>query len=209
MLGLHTTPEIPGISVPPGRQPPAPGSQTSSPSRRCRRSLCSQPGGARLSAALAAFRRVAFTSRFPSAGLSHSLRFRFATPCEVGDILRSGCYPCRIQATSEPPGRLPPAPGSYIHRPDPLPGELCGQLGRAELSAAFAGSRSVALTLRTHPLLDVGLTTLLSIALSRCRPATCSVCTLPLPLRAGKYPLAANHPAPGSYCDKRGEALLP
>jgi hypothetical protein len=31
--------------------------------------------------------------------------FRFATPCEVGDILRYGCYPCLVQAESEPPGR--------------------------------------------------------------------------------------------------------
>jgi hypothetical protein len=34
-------------------------------------------------------------------------------------------------------------------------------------------------------------TTLLSIALRRCRPAASSVCTLPLSLRAGEYPLAA------------------
>jgi hypothetical protein len=113
--------------------------------------LCSQSGVAALSATFVAFRPVAFASRVPTVGLSHSLAFDSLTPCEVGDILRCGCYPCLIQAESEPPGRLPPAPGSYIHRSFPLPVELCGQLGRAGLSAAFAAFRPVALTLRTHP----------------------------------------------------------
>jgi hypothetical protein len=42
--------------------------------------------------------------------------FRFAPSCEVDGILRFGCYPCLVQAESEPPGRLPPAPGSCPYR---------------------------------------------------------------------------------------------
>jgi len=72
------------------------------------------------------------------------------------------------------------------------------QLGSARLSTAFAAFRPVAFTLR-FPSVGRGLTTLLSIAQSRCRPTASSVCTLPLSLRVGEYPLAANHPAPGSY----------
>jgi len=32
--------------------------------------------------------------------------------------------PCVIQADTEPPGRLPPAPGSHIRRALPSPGDL-------------------------------------------------------------------------------------
>lgn len=42
-------------------------------------------------------------------------------------------------------------------------------MDRAELSTAFAASRSVALTLRTHPLLDVGL---YDTAFDRCEPVS-------------------------------------
>jgi len=34
------------------------------------------------------------------------------------------CNPWFIQAEPEPPGRLPPAPGSHIRRAGPLPGAL-------------------------------------------------------------------------------------
>jgi len=47
-----------------------------------------------------------------------------------------------------------------------------------------------------NPSVDRGLTTLLSITLSRCRPTASSVCTLPLGLRVDKDPLAAT---PGSH----------
>jgi len=58
------------------------------------------------------------------------------------------------------------------------------------------------LGLRTHPF-DVGLHDTAFDRLRRCRPAASSVCTLPLSLWAGKYPLTAIHPASGSYCGTR------
>jgi len=70
-----------------------------------------------------------------SVDLSHSLALHSLSSCEVDGILRYVCYPCLIQAESEPPGRRPPAPGSYIHRLLPLPVKLCGRRGRAALSA--------------------------------------------------------------------------
>jgi len=39
-------------------------------------------------------------------------------------ILRYGRNPCVIQADTEPPGRLPPAPGSHVRRSTPSPGDL-------------------------------------------------------------------------------------
>jgi hypothetical protein len=39
-------------------------------------------------------------------------------------ILRYGRNPCVIQADTEPPGRLPPAPGSHVRRSAPSPGDL-------------------------------------------------------------------------------------
>jgi len=67
---------------------------------------------------------------------------------------------------------------------------LYGRLGWLHFASTFADSRAVVLALR-HPLVDVGHTTLLSFALRRCRPTASSVCTLPLSLWVGKYPLAA------------------
>lgn len=90
-------------------------------------------------------------------------RFPFATPCEVGDILRYGCYPCLVRAESEPPGRRPPAPGSSSHRHYPVAGMTSDRVGSARLSPAFAASRLVAFTSRL-PSVARGLTTLLSIA---------------------------------------------
>ena len=71
----------------------------------------------------------------------------------------------------------------------PLLGHLCGRPGPAELSSAFADSRPVIFASR-HPSVDIGHTTLLSFALSRCRPTASSVCTLPLALWVDKDPLA-------------------
>jgi len=98
------------------------------------------------------------------AGLSRPFTcFAFAAPCEVGDILRYGCYPCLVQAESEPPGRRPPAPGTSSHRHNPVTGMTSDRMGSARLLAAFAVSRPVAFTLR-FPSVARGLTTLLSIA---------------------------------------------
>jgi len=116
----------------------------------------------RLSASLPPVDRLS-PSRVPGFDRSHLLAFDSLTPCKVDDILRFGCYPCLIQAESEPPGRRPPAPGSSIHRGPPLPGLLYGRSGSAVLSSAFAGSHSVVLILAdTHPLMEA-ITTLLSI----------------------------------------------
>jgi len=196
---MHATPEMSGPSQCPLaaiRLHQVPKSAASG----CDDSDALGSGAVRLSAVFTAFRRVAFSSRVPSFDLSHSLAFDSLTPCEVGDILRCGCYPCFIQAESEPPGRRPPAPGSYIHRFFPLPVKA---LWSDEFSWSFLDFRrfpSSRFNLADPSVVDIGLTTLLSIAVSRCRPAASSVCTLPLSLRAGKYPLAACHPAPGSYC---------
>jgi len=98
--------------------------------------------------------------------------------------------------------RAPWPPSSCARLPYPSSRPVAGvtfdESGSAGLSAAFAAFRPVAFTSR-FPTLTGAFTTLLSIAQRRCRPAACSVCTLPLSLRAGKYPLAANQPAPGSY----------
>jgi len=81
----------------------------------------------------------------------------------------------------------------------PVAGVTSDQLGSAGLSTAFTASRPVAFTSR-FPTVIEAFTTLLSIAKRRRRPTASSVCTLPLFLRAEEYPLAANQPAPGSYC---------
>jgi len=81
--------------------------------------------------------RLLSPSRVRAVDLSHSLAFDSLSPCEVDGILRYVCYPCLIQAESEPPGRRPPAPGSYIHRLLPSPVKLCGRAGRAALSATY------------------------------------------------------------------------
>jgi hypothetical protein len=55
--------------------------------------------------------------------------------------------PCVIQADSEPPGRLPPAPGSHIRCAVPLPGGAFVSSGGVELSSTLADSRPISLVL--------------------------------------------------------------
>jgi len=171
--------------VPPGRQPPAPGSCVSHRVRFDFPQLSLLPVG-RFHLAVPRARPRPFTC------------FRFAAPREVGDILRYGCYPCLIQAESEPPGRRPPAPSPPISSPRPVTGVTSEQLGPASLSVACAASRLVVFTLRIPSLIEA-YATLFSITQRRCRPTASSVCTLPLFLRVEEYPLAANQPAPGSH----------
>jgi hypothetical protein len=171
------------------RAPWSPASCTRLPQSSMFPSSCST-GWERLSATLVASRRSAFSSRIPAATPGHSLAFDSLTSCEVDDILRSGCYPCVIQANTEPPGSLPPSPGSYIHRCCSISRAPLWSTGPTALSSAFADSHTVVFALR-HPLVDVGHATQLSFAQSRCRPTASSVCTLPLSLWAGKNPLAA------------------
>jgi len=94
----------------------------------------------------------------------------------------------------------PPSSCARILHPSsrPVAGMTFNELGSARLSTAFAAFRPVAFASR-FPTLIEAFTTLLSIAQRRCRPAASSVCTLPLSLRVGENPLAANQPAPGSY----------
>jgi len=97
--------------------------------------------------------------------------------------------PLSILAVSEPPG-LNQAPGSSFHRITPLPGLLYGRSGLAELSPVFAGSCSVGFILAdSRPVIEAHDTAF--DRFGRRRPTACSVCTQPLSLWAGKYPLAA------------------
>jgi len=100
---------VPANAAPPGRQPPAPGSCYFYRARFDFPQLSLLPIGR-------------FHLAAPGACSRPFTCFRFAPPCEVGDILRYGCYPCVVRAYTEPPGRRPPAPGSPIRRHGPLPG---------------------------------------------------------------------------------------
>jgi len=121
-----------------------------------------------------------------------------STPCEVGDILGMDATPVPFRLDQSPLAAVLPRQASPSIALSRYRWSFMVNRARLVFSAIFTLSRPVFLTLR-YPSVDGDLTTLLSIALSRCRPATCSVCTLPLPLRAGKCPLAAYQPAPGSY----------
>jgi len=54
------------------------------------------------------------------------------------------CNPWHIQAVPEPPGRLPPAPGSHIRRAVPSPGNSFVDSGGLTFSSARADSHAVA-----------------------------------------------------------------
>lgn len=69
-------------------------------------------------------------SRLLSGGVSHTTLLSIAIAVVIRRHPRSACYPCLSRSETEPPGRLPPAPGS--HR---------DEVGWACLSPAIAGSR--------------------------------------------------------------------
>jgi len=73
-------------------------------------------------------------------------RYRWAS----SPASRVWMLPLSIMAVSVPPG-LNQAPGSSFHRRTPSPGLLLGRPGLAELSPAFAGSRSVGFHPRGFP----------------------------------------------------------
>jgi hypothetical protein len=95
--------------------------------------------------------------------------------------------PDSFRFESEPPGRLPPAPGSCVHRSASLPKLLCGRSGPAILASTFIDFRMVCFSLAGVLTVNSGHTTLLSIAVCRCRPAASSVCMLPLSLQVRQY----------------------
>jgi len=99
---------------------------------------------------------IVFPSRLshltvPAVDLSHSLAFDSLSPCEAVGVLRFARYPCVIRANTEPPGCLPPTPGSYNHRGASLPKPLCGRSGPAGFSTTFADSHPVLLLPRGRP----------------------------------------------------------
>jgi hypothetical protein len=55
--------------------------------------------------------------------------------------------PCVIQADTEPPGRLPPAPGSHIRRALPSPGGPFASSGGVGLSSTLVDFRLISFVL--------------------------------------------------------------
>jgi len=124
MPGLHVTPERYGrlrASWPP---PPAPGPYTPNSVRllRIRSTGCDS-----IFHRSRGFPSLRFRLAGPGLSTGHSLAFDSLRRVRSTASLRFGCYPCLIQAESEPPGRQPPAPGSCLYR-----------RGRLRFSAAFA-----------------------------------------------------------------------
>jgi hypothetical protein len=144
------------------------------------------------------FPSVAFTSRLPVLAPGHSLAFDSLRRVKSATSSGMDATPASFGPTQRPLAAvlLRQAPPSVVTA------RCRDDFRSAGLGEAFRCFHSFPLR-RFQPRgsqpLTGAFTTLLSIALRRCRPAASSVCTLPLSLRAGKYPLAANHPAPGSY----------
>jgi hypothetical protein len=206
------------ISVPPGRRPPAPGSYPStalrsrgfrSPvptvdSRRQPFRGCPPPTGFDLPGAVRfhssrCSSRLAFSLAAPGLGISHSLAFCSLTPCEVGGTLWSACDPCSVRAGTVPPGR-PPACARLLR---PSPEAIAGwALWSDRFGDAFSDFRRFPRR-RLHLAVPLRCRRPHNTAFDRfrrCCPTTCWVCTQPPSLRAGRYPLAAIQPAPGSSC---------
>jgi len=143
------------------------------------------------------FPSVAFTSRPPVVAPGHSLAFDSLRRVKPTTSSGVDATPALFRPTQSPLAAvlLRQAPLSVITA------RCRGDFRRVGLGGAFRCFRSFPSRRFTSrfPTLTEAVTTLLSIAQRRCRPAACSVCTLPLSLRAGEYPLAANQPAPGSY----------
>jgi len=65
--------------------------------------------------------------------------------------------PCVIQADSEPPGRLPPAPGSHIRRTPPLAGGSFVSSGGVRVSSTLVDSRLISFVPHGIPSYDMSL----------------------------------------------------
>jgi len=112
MPGMHVTPERYGRLRAPWPPPPAPGSHTEP--RSTPRLLTT--GCDSIFDRSRGFLSRRFRLAGPGLGIGHSLAFDSLRRVRSTASLRFGCYPCLVQAESEPPGRLPPAPGSCLHR---------------------------------------------------------------------------------------------
>jgi len=151
------------------RAPWSPASCTRLPQSSMFPSSCST-GWERLSTTLVASRRSAFSSRIPVATPGHSLAFDSLTSCEVDDILRSGCYPCVVQANTEPPGSLPPSPGSCIHRCCPSLEHLYGRPGRLRFPRLSPLPTQSFSPFGTHSLIQAMRHSFLSLRVGVARP---------------------------------------
>jgi len=182
-------------SEPPGRHPPAPGSQSPSHQPVTGRSFASS-GEVRLSTALADFRHISFVLA-ESQALTWALMHcpYWLTPLHLCGKLRYACNPCPIMAGSVPPGRLP-----LLHRvPISDRGSLRGHSSwwaSFRLSANALLSKPVSFRL-TAPGLDMSLSTFLSIATVAQR-RTRSVRN-PCVIQADAEPPGRRPPAPGSH----------
>jgi hypothetical protein len=76
-----------------------------------------------------------------------SLSTKFCSRRSTAASLWSVRNPCVIQADSEPPGRLPPAPGSHIRRTTALAGGSFVSSGGVGLSSTFVDSRRISFVL--------------------------------------------------------------
>lgn len=100
-------------------------------SLRCRKGLLVTQVWHHFPSAFAFIPCVVFQPRgLLSVGVSHTTLLSIAIAVVIRRHPRYACYPCLSRCETEPPGRLPPAPGS--HR---------DELGWACLSPAVAGSR--------------------------------------------------------------------
>jgi hypothetical protein len=148
---MHTTPASLRLrQSPPAASTPAPGPHTS---RVKQDAYATRDSGHQLiQITLAPFQlQVRRFSSLSSWSVSFNLavpehRMSLSTLVLFADVAqrqtRYACNPWLIQAEPEPPGRLPPAPGSHIRRADPLPGALCVSSGGGVLSSARADSRT-------------------------------------------------------------------
>jgi len=116
---------------PPGSRPPSPGTHAHRNPYVAIRPFWSSRSDKPFRALSRSFRSVVFQPRGTlSVGVSRTTLLSIAIAVVIRRHPRSACYPCLSGYETEPPGRLPPAPGS--HRDG---------LGWACLSPAVAGSR--------------------------------------------------------------------
>jgi len=149
------------------------------------------PGCSRLSATRAASPSAGLSpSRVPGLDRSHSLGFRFASPCEAGGILRSGCDPDSFRLSQRPLAlircQVPRAIAVSRYRGCFVVSRVGVHFGQLSLVPVhpFSSSRNpVRLPEASDAAFDRS---------GRRRPTACLVCTPPLSLRAGKYPLATD-----------------